>query len=91
MQAGTAYLDWLHEIFLGTDIYGWFGPIIVLAIFFMILTNRKYKPLGILFLMIEALMTYTYYNLALTTPWYYWNAFIMVIGLIISMFQLVGK
>lgn len=78
----------LEELFLSTDMWGWFGPIIIIVVSFMILANKKYKPLGVFFIIIESLLTYTYYDLALTTPWYYWNAFIMVIGVILCMFQI---
>ena len=81
-------INYLEELFFSTDLYGWFGPIIIIVVSFMILSNKRYKPLGIFFMILESLIAYTYYDLAVTTPWYYWNAFIMVIGCVVCIFQM---
>ena len=80
-----------EELFLSVDIWGWFGPLAIIVISFMILTNRKLKPLGILFIILESLIVSEYLALVGDTPWYWWNVIIMLLGIIICIGQMWSK
>jgi len=77
-----AYFNDLEQLFYATDIYGWFGPLLVICISFIVLTNKKYKPLGIFFIIVQSLIAYQYLTLVSATPWYWWNIIIMILGII---------
>jgi len=81
-------INWFSEIFLSTEMWGWFGPLAIIVISFMILTNRKLKPLGILFIILESLIVSEYLALVGDTPWYWWNVIIMLLGIIICIGQM---
>ena len=85
------YINWFSELFLSTDIWGWFGPLIIIGVSFIILTNKKLKPLGILFIIVEFLITSIYLDLVSETPWYWWNIIIMILGIIICIGQMWSK
>ena len=80
-----------EELFLSVDIWGWFGPLAIIVISFMILTNKKLKPLGILFIIVEFLTISIYFDLVEATPWYWWNIIIMLLGIIICIGQMWSK
>lgn len=80
-----------EELFLSNEIWGWFGPLGIIVIAFVILSNRKYKPLGVFFIIVESLLTYQYFTLAQDTSWYWWNALIMLFGVIICAFQMLDR
>jgi hypothetical protein len=81
-------INWFDEIFLSTDIQGWFGPLAIITISYIILTNRKLKPLGILFIIVEFLIASEYFSLVEATPWYWWNIFLMILGMILCVGQM---
>ena len=81
-------INWLDELFLSTDLWGWFGPIILISITFIVLSNKKTKPLGILFMILQMLVTYTYVSLVDATPWYWWNIIIMIVGMLLCLGQM---
>lgn len=85
------YWDPIQAFFLDTDISGWFGPIALIAIAFIILSNRKYKPLGILFLILQFLAIAYYVDLVDSTPWYWWNILTLVLGMIICIGQAIKQ
>lgn len=80
-------IHWLDEIFLSTDLWGWFGPVILIVVSFIILSNKKTKPLGIIFLVIQILVLSIYLDLVEATAWYWWNIIIMVLGFLICIVQ----
>ena len=80
-----------EELFLSVDIWGWFGPLAIIVVSFIILTNRKLKPLGILFIIVEFLTISIYFDLVEATPWYWWNIIIMLLGIIICIGQMWSK
>lgn len=82
-------INWFDELFLSTDLWGWFGPLILIAISFILLENKKYKPLGIFFFLVEALVTYNYLTLVSATPWYWWNIILMVLGMLTCIVQMI--
>ena len=81
-------INWFSEIFLSTEIWGWFGPLAIVVFSFMVLTNRKLKPLGILFIIVEFLTISVYFDLVEATPWYWWNIVILLLGIIICIGQM---
>lgn len=81
----------IDALFYATDIGGWIGPIAILIVFFMVLTKREYKPLGIFFIIVESLIAWTYLELVVVTPWYWWNVIIMIFGVIICMIQMISR
>jgi len=80
-----------YQLFLSTEIWGWFGPLIIIGVSSIILTNKKLKPLGILFVILEFLIISQYFELVEETPWYWWNIIIMVLGMIICIGQMWSK
>ena len=81
-------INWFSELFLSTNIWGWFGPIGLIVISFVILLDNKKKPLGIFFIIIEMLITSHYLSLVEATPWYWWNIIIMILGIITCIGQM---
>lgn len=81
-------INWFNELFLSTDIWGWFGPIGILVISFLILTNRKLKPLGFVFILLQLLIISQYVLLVAVTPWYWWNIIILVLGMLLCIGQM---
>ena len=84
-------INWLEELWLSTDLWGWFGPLALIVISFIILTNKKYKGLGIFFIIVESLITYVYLELVVSEPWYWWNIIIMVFGILSCMIQMISR
>jgi len=73
-------INWLDELFLNTDIYGWFGPIGLIVISYIVI--KKYRALGIFFFILELLVMSYYLSLVEATPWYWWNIIILVLGVL---------
>lgn len=73
-------IDWLEAFFLSTDLWGLFGVIAVVSVSYVLI--KKNKGLGLFYLILEGIMTYQYYELAKTTPFYYWDCYILVLGII---------
>lgn len=78
----------LEEMFYSTEVWGWFGPLILVAGSFILLTNRKYKPLGIFFIILQSLLAFHYLTLLAVEPWYWWNAIFLILGIVICAFQM---
>jgi len=76
-------INWFTEIFYATDIQGWFGPLAIIGVSLIVLSDRKLKPMGILFVIVEFLITSQYLKLINETPWYWWNVILMVLGMIL--------
>jgi len=81
-------INWFSELFLSTDLWGWFGPLGLIVISFFILSNKKNKPLGIFFIILESLIITQYFALVEATPWYWWNIYIMILGIITCIGQM---
>jgi hypothetical protein len=82
------FWDPIQALFYTTDIGGWIGPLMLIVLSFMVLSNRKYRPLGILFLVVETLIMWSYVDLVIATPWYWWNIVILVIGDLLCLGQM---
>ena len=80
-------INWFSELFLSTDIWGWFGPLGLVVVTYMILLDKKLKPLGVIFLIIDVLVMSQYFALVDATPWYWWNIIILILGMLLC----VGK
>lgn len=78
----------LEELFYSTEVWGRFGPLALVALSFILLTNRKYRPLGIFFIILQSLLAYHYLTLVAATPWYWWNTIILLLGIVICAFQM---
>lgn len=82
------FWDPIEALFLSTDISGWFGPFALIVISFAILTNKKMKPLGVLFMVLETLVIWYYLDLVEATPWYWWNIIILIVGELLCLAQM---
>jgi len=89
-SSSTAIVEtgFLNDLFYSTSIFGWFGPLMIIAVSFAILENKKYKPMGILFVIVEFLIISQYLALVEATPWYWWNIIIMLLGMILCIGQM---
>jgi len=89
-SSSTAIVEtgFLNDLFYSVSIFGWFGPLIIVAVSFAILENKKYKPMGILFVIVEFLIISQYLALVEATPWYWWNIIIMLLGMILCIGQM---
>ena len=76
-------INYFEELFLSTEIQGWFGPIILVVC--GVLLSKKDRSLGIFFLLLDALVIWYYSSLVEATPWYLWNMIIMLLGIILCM------
>lgn len=81
-------INWFSELFLSTDIWGWFGPLILIFVTYSVMTDRRTKPLGILFLIADMLILWNYIELVGSTPWYWWNIIIMILGVLLCLAQM---
>lgn len=73
-----------QELFLSTEIWGYLGPLALVACG-LFLVQRE-KVLFIFVLIVEWLFAYHYLELIATTPGYAWHAVILLLG---SLFTLV--
>lgn len=80
--AQPAYFDWLWQLFYSTDIYGILGPALLIILGFMLI--KKDKALGIIWWVVEAIFISQYLDLAATTPMYFWNAVLLLLGAILQ-------
>ena len=78
-----------YQLFLSTELYGYFGPLALVVAGFII--TKKEKGLGIFFVIVDSLVTAQYLALVGTTPDYWWHIFIMIFGVITCAFQMWSK
>ncbi len=81
----------LTDLFLSTDIWGLFGPFAMVLFGIFVISNPKYKPIGVLWIIVEFIALAKYFDLLTATPFYWWNIIILVLGVIISVFQLSSR
>ena len=78
-----------EELFLTTDMWGLFGPLgLVVISYFMI---KKARPLGIFFIIVDSVILAQYFTLVEATPFYWWQSFILIMGVIQCMLQMISK
>jgi len=77
----------LSAYFLSTEIGGLVGPFTLLIVGFALMTNKKYKPLGGLWLIVELVVISQYFTLLESDVGYWWHIIIMSLGVVVSIFQ----
>ena len=77
----------LSSYFLSTDIGGLIGPFAVLIVGFYLMSNKKYKPLGGLWIILELVMLSQYFALLVIDVGYWWHIIILSLGVVMSIFQ----
>ena len=82
-------INWFSEIFLSTEMWGYFGPLALVVIGYVI--AKKEKPLGIFMIIVEALVLWHYLSLVSATPEYWWHIIILILGGIICAFQSLSR
>ena len=83
------YWDPIQALFFSTDIGGYFGPILLIAA--GIYLGKRDKILGTLFIIVEMLCIYQYAKLLSSTPDYWWQIVILLLGVIVSTFRIMTK
>lgn len=82
-------INWFSELFYSTEIWGWFGPVGLVVIGLLI--PKKDKSLGIIFILLESLVIAHYTTLLDATPWYIWNIFILLLGVITCILRMASR
>ena len=78
-----------YELFLSLEMWGYFGPLALVVAGFVI--TKKEKGLGIFFIIVDSLVIAHYLTLVSATPEYWWNAIILIFGVITCTIQLISK
>ena len=73
-------INWFDELFLSTEMWGYFGPL-ALVIIGVILTQKN-KELGIIFIIVDSLIIAQYLALIEATPEYWWHVIILLLGVV---------
>jgi len=76
-----------YDLFLTTSIGGLVGPFALLIVGFFLMTNRKYKPLGGLWLILELVVIAQYFTLLASDVGYWWHIILLSLGVVVSIFQ----
>ncbi len=77
------------ELFLSTEMWGYFGPLALVII--GVLLTKKNKELGILLIIVESLLISHYLTLIGDTPEYWWHVIILLFGVILCLIQLLDR
>ena len=77
----------LSSYFLSTNLGGLIGPFAVLIVGFYLMSEKKYRPLGGLWIILEFVMLSQYFTLLETNVLYWWHIIILSLGVILSVFQ----
>jgi len=84
----TIYDDfWFYQLFLSTGIGGLIGPFALLIVGFALMTNKKYKPLGGLWIILELVVISQYFTLLESDVAYWWHIILLSLGVVVSIFQ----
>jgi len=67
-----------EELFLGTDMIGYIGPLAMVMVGYVI--AKKDQILGVLYFIVECLFMAQYFALLDATPGYWWHIFILLFG-----------
>ena len=79
--------NYLEGFFLGTGIGGLIGPFALLIVGFALMVNKKYKPLGGLWIILELIVISQYFTLLESDVGYWWHIIILSLGVVLSIFQ----
>ena len=82
-------INWFDELFLSTEMWGYFGPLGLVVIGFLL--TKKEKGLGIFFIIVDSLVIAHYFTLLEATPDYWWHIIILLLGVIVCMMQSVSR
>lgn len=82
-------INWFSELFLSTEMWGYFGPLALVVIGYVI--AKKERPLGIFIIIVDALILSHYLTLVSETPDYWWHIIIIMFGGIICAFQALSR
>ena len=74
--------DFFYEIFLSTNISGYFGPLAIVIIGYFL--AKKDRSLGVLAFVIQCLIAAQYFALVEATPEYWWQIIIILLGGILT-------
>ena len=77
----------LSSYFLSTNLGGLIGPFAVLIVGFYLMSEKKYRPLGGLWIILEFVMLSQYFTLLDTNVLYWWHIIILSLGVVLSVFQ----
>ena len=96
LQGDVGYLEDLsmqdnifYQLFLSTELYGYFGPLALVVIGFFI--TKKEKNLGIFMIIVDSLVIATYLSLIEATPNYWWHVIILILGVVQCTIQLIDR
>jgi len=81
--------DFFNELFLSTEISGYFGPLGLVIIGLFI--TKKEKSLGIFMIIAYSLLIAQYFTLIEATPDYWWQVIILMLGVIQCTVQLIDR
>jgi len=79
----------LSELFLSTELWGYFGPVGLVIIGYLLI--QKEKALGIFMIIVDSLVISHYLTLVAAMPSYWWNIFILLLGVITCTFQMMKR
>lgn len=78
-----------EELFLSLEIWGYFGVLSLVVIGYLLI--QKEKGLGIFMIIVDSLVASRYLELVAETPDYWWHIFILILGIVVCAFQMIGK
>ena len=82
-------INWFNELFLSTELWGYFGPLGLVVIGYLL--TKKDKPLGIFMFIVDCLVISHYLTLVDATPDYWWHIFILLLGVILCIVQMTKR
>ena len=82
-------INWFSELFLSTEIWGYFGPLGLVVIGYLL--TKKDKSLGIFMFIVDCLVIAHYLSLLDATPDYWWHIIILLLGVISCIIQMVDR
>ena len=81
--------DLFYELFLSLEISGYFGPLGLVIIGYLLI--QKEKALGIFMIIVDSLVISHYLTLVEATPDYWWHVIILILGVIQCTIQMITK
>ena len=78
-----------NELFLSTELWGYFGPLALVVLGFMLV--KKDKTLGLVMFIVDSLVISHYLGLVEATPNYWWHIIILLIGAISCTIQMIDR
>jgi hypothetical protein len=82
-------INWFNELFLSEEMWGYFGPLALIVIGYLV--TKKDKNLGIFFIIVDSLLIAQYITLVSVTPNYWWQIFMLILGVIQCTIQLMNR